>query len=443
MAAISDGKRGLTRRGAVSSLTAAALAPVAAQAAGRGKARPASPRFLWGTATAAHQIEGGNVNSDFWLAENVKPTLFQERSGDACDSYHRFDEDIALAARLGFNCHRFGIEWARIEPEPGMFSMAELDHYKRVLEECHKHDLAPMVTFSHWTVPRWFAARGGFEQADSPDIFARFAEKATAHLGDLMAYATTFNEANIQRVIRSQQAPDPAIIQLVEAMHVACAKACGSDRFAMVLFGDPAKIEGNMVEAHHRAAQAIKAGPGNFPLGVTVSMAEATGVGAGNKAAEWEAALYGPWLDVAATADFIGVQTYSRYYVGAQGLMPYPEGTRRTDMGYEYRPEALEATIRTAARRTGKPVIVTENGISTSNDQERIAFIDAALAGVKRCIADGIDVRGYVHWSLLDNFEWVYGYRMHFGLVAVDRTTFKRTPKPSAMHLGRIARTGI
>lgn len=443
MAASSNGKGGLTRRGAVGSIAMAALAPAAAEAARKRKGvAPAKPKFLWGTATAAHQIEGGNVNSDFWLAENVKPTLFQEPSGDACDSYHRYGEDIALAARLGFNTHRFGIEWARIEPEPGQFSMAALDHYKRVLEECHKHGLAPMVTFSHWTVPRWFAARGGFEQADSPDLFARFAEKATAHFGDLMAYATTFNEANIQRVVRSQQAPSVAIIQLIEAMHVACARASGSDRFSMVLFGDPARIEGNMVEAHYRAARAIKAGPGNFPLGVTVSMAEVTGVGAGNKAAEWEAALYGPWLDVAAKADFIGVQTYSRYFVGPDGLMPYPEGTRKTDMGYEYRPEALEATIRTAAKRTGKPVIVTENGIATTNDRDRVAFIDAALAGVRRCIADGLDVRGYVHWSLLDNFEWVYGYKMHFGLVDVDRTTFKRTPKPSALHLGRIARGG-
>ena len=440
---MAKGAGGVTRRAAIGTMAAGALAPAAAASGRRSTKRlvPVNAKFLWGTATAAHQIEGGNVNSDFWLAEHVKPTLFQEPSGDACDSYHLYGEDIALAAKLGFNCHRFGIEWARIEPEPGQFSMAELDHYKRVLEECHKHGLAPMVTFSHWTVPRWFAARGGFEQADSPDLFARFADRATRHFGDLMAYATTFNEANIQRVIRSQPSR-PEVIQLVEAMHVACAKAMGSDRFAMVLFGDPAKIEGNMVAAHDLAAKAIKAGPGDFPLGVTVSMAEVTAVGDANKAAEYEAALYGPWLDVAARADFIGVQTYSRYFVGPKGLQPYPDGTRLTDMGYEYRPEALEATIRTAARRTGKPVIVTENGISTSDDTHRIAFIDAALAGVKRCIADGIDVRGYVHWSLLDNFEWVYGYKMHFGLVEVDRQTFKRTPKPSAFHLGKLARAG-
>jgi beta-glucosidase len=161
-------------------------------------------------------------------------------------------------------------------------------------------------------------------------------------------------------------------------------------------------------------------------------MAEIEGRGEGNRAAAFEDALYGPWLDVARTADFVGVQTYTRTLVGVEGALPYPEGTPLTDMGYEYRPEALEATIRMAARRIGKPIIVTENGIATNDDARRIAFIDAALAGVARCRADGIDVRGYIHWSLLDNFEWFFGYKMRFGLVSVDRQTFKRTPKPSA-----------
>ena len=198
-----------------------------------------------------------------------------------------------------------------------------------------------------------------------------------------------------------------------------------------------------MVEAHRQAAAAIKAGPGDFPLGVTISMAEIEGRGEANRAAAFEDALYGPWLDVARTADFVGVQTYTRTLVGAEGALPYPAGTPLTDMGYEYRPEALEATIRMAARRIGKPIIVTENGIATSDDARRIAFIDKALAGVARCRADGIDVRGYVHWSLLDNFEWFFGYKMRFGLVSVDRQTFKRTPKPSALHLGARARGGL
>jgi beta-glucosidase len=160
-------------------------------------------KFLWGAAISAHQSEGNNVNSDMWLAENVSPTIFRERSGDACDSYHRYAEDIAIIAELGLNAYRFGIEWSRIEPEQGHFSNAELDHYRRVLETCHEKGIAPMVTLSHWSVPRWFAARGGFEMADSPDRFARFAEMTAERLGPLMAAATTFNEANILRVMRN------------------------------------------------------------------------------------------------------------------------------------------------------------------------------------------------------------------------------------------------
>lgn len=440
MAATLRSGGGLTRRAAVGALAAASVAPKTASAAAKGKR--SSPKFLWGTATAAHQIEGGNVNSDFWLAENVKPTLFQEPSGDACDSYHRYGEDIALAARLGFNTHRFGIEWARIEPEPGMFSNAALDQYKRVLEACHKHGLTSMVTLSHWTVPRWFAARGGFEQADSPELFARFAEKVGAALGTSMDYATTFNEANIQRMIALMVPNREAARQAVGAMYAACARACGSDRFSMVLFGEVEKVEANMVAAHYKAFAALKAARSALPVGVTISTQEIEGVGPGNKADMVREALHGPWFEAASKADFVGVQTYSRYLVGPDGPLPPPAGAERTDAGYEYRPEALEATIRHAARVTGRPVIVTENGIATMDDRRRVAFIDAALAGVARCIADGIDVRGYIHWSLLDNFEWVYGYKQHFGLVEVDRTSFKRTPKPSAVHLGKIARTG-
>ncbi len=408
-----------------------------------GSVGASSPQFLWGTATAAHQIEGNNVNSDFWLAEHVTPTMFHEPSADACDSYHRYGEDIALAARLGFNCHRFGIEWARIEPEPGRFAIAELDHYLRVLDECHKHGLAPMVTYSHWTVPRWFAARGGFERSDSAELFARFAERVTAHLGDGIAYATTFNEANIQRVIALMVPNREAAHRAISAMYAACAKASGSDRFSMVLFGEPEKIEANMIAAHTQAFAAMKAGPGNFPVGVTISMQEIEGVGEGNRAKEVEDALYGPWLDAARSADFVGVQTYTRYRVGKDGALPLPADAERTDAGYEYRPEALEATIRHAAATIRRPIIVTESGIATNDDRRRVAFIDTALAGVARCLADGIDVRGYVHWSLLDNFEWVYGYKQHFGLVEVDRVTFKRTPKPSAVHLGKLAKDGL
>src|SRR5271156_3438126 len=185
-----------TRRGLIAAAAIGAGATqVAAATPKNGFAFPKG--FLWGTAISAYQSEGNNTNADAWLQENIKPTLFKDRSGDACDSYHRYAEDIAIAAKLGFNCYRMGIEWARIEPNEGYFSNAELDHYAMVLATCRSHGLKPIVTFNHFTTPLWFAERGCFEAADSPELFARFCGKAAEHLGELMHMATTFNEANI------------------------------------------------------------------------------------------------------------------------------------------------------------------------------------------------------------------------------------------------------
>ena len=144
------------------------------------------PGFTWGAATAAHQVEGNNVNSDLWVLEHCSPTLFEEPSLDACDHYHRFAEDIRLLAGLGLNCYRFSIEWARIEPERGHFSIAALDHYRRMLAACHENGVTPMVTFYHFSSPRWFAGFGGWEKPAAVDLFVRYCERAARHFGDLI-----------------------------------------------------------------------------------------------------------------------------------------------------------------------------------------------------------------------------------------------------------------
>ncbi len=404
--------------------------------------RPAPQGFLWGTAISAHQSEGNNFNSDAWLCENIAPTVFAEPSRDACDSYHRYGEDIAIAAGLGFNCHRFGIEWARIEPEEGKFSTAALDHYRRVLEACHAKGLAPMITFNHFTVPRWFAARGGFEVGDAADLFARFAGKATAHFGDLIAYATTFNEANIQRLVALFRR-NPAQHAAIDAMIDACRTATDSPRFSSLLFAPLAACEPVLLDAHAKASAAMKAGRGSFPVGLTLTMQDIQGVGDDNLAEQVIDALYGPWLEAAKQSDFIGVQTYTRLRVGPKGPLPPPESAEKTAARYEFYPQALGGTIRFAHERIGRPIYVTESGIATDDDTRRVAFLDAALAEVRQCLADGIPVHSYVCWSLLDNFEWTRGYHERFGLVHVDYETFERTPKPSARHLGAIAKSGM
>ena len=396
--------------------------------------------FLWGTAISAYQSEGNNTNSDAWVRENVKPTLFKERSGDACDSYHRYAEDIAIAAKLGFNCYRLGIEWARIEPSEGAFSNAELDHYAQVLQACRAHGLKPVVTFNHFTTPIWFAARGGFEEADSPDLFARYCGKAAEHLGGLMHLATTFNEANIQLLVQLLSppgGPSPA----AKAMMAAAAAATGSPRFSSLAFADPAVTTPLLLEAHRKAFVAIKAAQPQLPVGVTLTTQDIQTTGPQALADKYRDRLYGDWVQVARShADFIGVQTYTRFMVGENGLLPPPQGAEMTDAGYEFYPQALGNTIRWAHATIGKPIYVTESGIATDDDTRRIAYIDQALASLKDCLKDGIPVHSYLYWSLLDNFEWTSGFAKHFGLVSVDLKSFARTLKPSARHLGAIAR---
>ncbi|MDQ1397091.1 MAG: beta-glucosidase, partial [Acidimicrobiaceae bacterium] len=157
--------------------------------------------FLWGTATAAHQVEGGNWNSDWWAWEHAEGTPCVEPSGDACDQLNRYRDDLALLAGLGFTTYRFSLEWARIEPEDGEFSVAALDHYRRVCAACHEQGITPVVTYHHFTSPRWLAATGGWENPGTADRFARFCQRATRHLGDMIGWACTINEPNMVAMI--------------------------------------------------------------------------------------------------------------------------------------------------------------------------------------------------------------------------------------------------
>ncbi|HYO88839.1 MAG TPA: glycoside hydrolase family 1 protein [Candidatus Limnocylindrales bacterium] len=400
--------------------------------------------FLWGVAGAAHQVEGGNSNSDSWLLEHIPGGPFVEPSGDACDHYHRYESDIALIAALSFNTYRFSIEWARIEPEEGEFSNAVLDHYRRMLAACHEHHLTPMVTYHHFTSPRWFAAKGGWEVLDNAHLFVRYAERATQHLGDLIGAVCTFNEPNVGLLIQ-QMGMTPSDEVLRQApWRAAAAKAVGSDTFAAFPHCAQGPARDTFLKAHPLAVQAIKSGPGDFPVGMTLALTDHQAMPGGEDVRNRARAIVDDvFLDVARGDDFIGVQTYTRMRYGANGPLPPEAGVPVTQMGYEFYPEALEGTIRYAADYTGSPVIVTENGLGSENDTERIDYVRRALKGVQACLEDGIHVQGYCYWSVFDNFEWTLGYRPKFGLIAVDRETQVRTLKRSAAWLGQIAQTGV
>lgn len=402
--------------------------------------------FLWGAATAAHQVEGNNINNDCWLLENLPDTMFVEPSGDACDHYHRYREDIALLAQLGFNAYRFSIEWARIEPEPGQFSQASLDHYRRMLATCLEHGLTPIVTYHHFTSPRWLLAQGGWEDKATPERFARYCERVTHHLGDLIGIACTLNEANLARLLTVAGIMPPTDQQHQSPMWRAAARALGiaPERVAPFQFSDTDEAFATMLAAHQLGTAAIKAGPGDFPVGMTLALVDIQAAEGGEaQAAQIRRKLNEVYLEALRGDDFVGVQTYTRWRVGPQGRLPVPADTEQTLMGDEFYPEALEATIRQAAQVAGIPVLVTENGIATDDDTRRQVYVQRALHGVANCLRDGVNVRGYIYWTALDNYEWLLGYPPTFGLIAVDRATQQRTVKPSARWLGETARANM
>jgi beta-glucosidase len=207
--------------------------------------------FVWGVAAAAHQIEGGNSNNDWWAFEHQEGTPCLEPSGDCCDSYHRYDEDIAIIRDLGFSAYRFSIEWSRIEPEDGEFSRAALDYYRRVIAECHEQGVQPVVTFHHFSNPRWVAAMGGWESEAIVERFARYCERTVAHLGDLIPMACTINEPNVVSLIGYRVGAFPPGKQDAKLVPI---------------------VNDNLKAAHRRAVEVLKAGRGDFPVGWCVSM---------------------------------------------------------------------------------------------------------------------------------------------------------------------------
>jgi len=381
--------------------------------------------FRWGTATAAHQVEGNNVNNDWWEWEHRENSVCVEPSGDACDQYQRYPDDLRLLAALGFDNYRFSIEWSRIEPEEGHISRAALDHYRRVCATCLENGIDPVVTFHHFTTPRWATSDGGWHDARIVDRFARFCEQAVDHLGDLITRACTINEPNVVSYIGYQVGVFPPGVLDADLWR--------------------SSYE-NMIAAHRSSYEVIKGGRGDFPVGLTLAMSDYQPVPHDDEAAVTTRDTIRHFaedifLEPCRGDDFIGVQTYSRTRVGPEGQLGGEPGVPELIMGYELYPEALEATIRRAWHVTHHvPVLVTENGIGTDDDAQRQAYVQTALEGVQRCLADDIDVLGYTYWSLLDNFEWAFGYAPRFGLIEVDRMTQERQVKASARWLGTCAR---
>lgn len=392
--------------------------------------------FLWGASTAPHQIEGNNVNSDWWSQELNTPWM--EASGDALDSYHRYPEDMRLLAEAGLTAYRFGIEWARIEPAPGQYSRAELAHYRRMIDEALRLGLTPVLTLQHFSTPRWFAEEGGWLHERSVDRFRDYVE-AVAPILDGVEWVCTINEPNMLAMMST-------LLQAMQRGDVASWQSPTTDGVQggaqPVLPAPDPEIGRRLARAHVAAREVLKQNTG-AAVGWTIANQAFYAEPANEaKLVEERYVREDLYLEVSRDDDFVGVQAYSTQEIGPDGPVPHAPHPDNTMVGTPYRPDAVGIAARHAWQVThGTPVLVTENGIATADDRRRIEYTREALQSLSEAVNSGVDVRGYLHWSLLDNYEWGH-WGPTFGLVSVDRDTFVRTPKPSLGWLGEVARSG-
>jgi len=406
--------------------------------------------FLWGCATSSHQVEGNCTNNDWWAWEQEGGHIRDGSvSGLACDHYNRFEEDFALAQELGHNAHRISIEWSRIEPEEGRWDMAEVDHYRRVLESMHRHGLTPFVTLHHFTNPLWFRDRGGWLDPQAPDLLARYAGFMARELGELVPFWLTINEP---------------MITVAVGYLVGYFPPCQRD------MDQAMTVARQLLLAHGRMYQAIHEATTHHPqVGIVMAMIDYQPKdphsAADRRVAQMADDLMNEYFlagidrglipppaglgqetpGLKRTWDVIGLNYYARALMSERTLASRrlfgepPPGAELSLMGWEVHPEGFYRLLK-RLQTYGRPIYVTENGISTLDDDQRCRYLLRHLGEMRRAMGEGVDVRGYLHWTLMDNFEWAEGYRQKFGMVAMDPDTREREPKPSAYLYRDIAR---
>ncbi len=393
--------------------------------------------FLWGAATASHQVEGNNHNDwsewekanaerlaseskqSFWWNPNwqkFEPEATDPAnylSGTACDHWNRYAEDFDILKDLGLDAYRFSIEWSRIEPEEGKFDEASLEHYREMIAALRARNIKPFVTLWHWTLPLWLAKKGGVDASHFTDCFVRYAKKVAETIGQDVHFWVTLNEPDV---------------------YTGHSRLRGAWPPQEKSYSSAFRIYRKLARTHRLTYRAIKNMYPSAQIGIA-------------KHNIWFEAANGRWINrvlkacidqlwnywflqmISAEQDFIGLNHYNHHRI--DGWFNRNENKVQTDFGWEYYPNSLYHAL-VELRKYQKPIYITENGIADASDELRRKFIPAAVSAVEKAIADGIDVRGYFYWSLLDNFEWDKGYWLKFGLVAVDRSTQKRTVRESA-----------
>lgn len=398
--------------------------------------------FLWGCATSAHQVEGGNRGCDWWEFEQSGGVPSGDSSDPACDQYRRFAEDYELLAKLGNNTHRLSIEWSRVQPSPHEFDEAAIEHYRDVLDCLRRNGMVPMVTLHHFTSPTWFARHGGWEASGAVEAWLRFVRKVADRLGELTGLWCTLNEPTVYayRGWVSGETP-PGRLGDVRAMH---------------------RVLSNMRTAHKAAYAALGRLTPFVPVGLAHEKWVLRPADPASKLDRLAAVIGQNLMDrwptssgrmeplMQSPCDYLGLNHYSGALVAARGdparggsiCHMNPPGSATSDLSWCIEPRWFRDAL-DEARTFGKPIYVTENGLATRDDSRRVQFLLDILDELWHAIQDGIDVRGYFHWSSHDNFEWTHGYAARYGLIAVDPITQERTVKPSGHLYARIARSNV
>lgn len=353
-------------------------------------------QFLWGAATSAHQIEGGNVHNDWWEAEQQKKVPF--KSGRATNHWQHWRQDYALVQELGHTAHRLSLEWSRIEPEAGKWNQRALTQYREMLAELQRRGMKTFVTLHHFTNPRWFSARGGWRSPVAAELFARYVKIVAEHVGDVVDFWITINEPNVYAG---------------QAFWLGTWPPQQRSRWAAW------QVMRHMMQAHRAAYRVLHQVYPSARVGIAHNVLAFRG--------EWlKAWFYNHYFlwGTRRTHDFLGINYYRS--VNRDGWLG-----PKSDIGWEIDPEGLRRVLEDM-QYYGWPIYITENGLADAEDTQRADFIISHLRVLEETQRAGIDIRGYLHWSLLDNFEWDKGFGPRFGLVAVDYDTLERRPRRSA-----------
>lgn len=416
--------------------------------------------FLWGAATSSHQIEGGNTANDWWEWEQAGKTT--DKSGAACGSFERYAEDFDLAKSLGHTAHRFSIEWSRVQPEENRWDENAIGHYREVAKALKTRGLEPVVTLHHFTLPAWFSKLGGWEHPKAAEYFAAYAKTMVRALGPDIRFWITINEPNVLTFKgylegtwppgkQSVWASWPATCGIVRAAYRSYAAihaeykkqawpVCRVGVAQHLMCTDPS-------DPARRADRAAASRRKFFNNDIFLRLLM-------GKADDWIVILAG-CSGKGRAMDFIGVNYYFREIIRAVSTGPFWEKSigavdrehpefktsEKNDLDWLVYPDGLRRVVLEASRTYKLPILITENGICTHDEEQRARFIRSHLTALRAAIDEGAEVFGYLYWSLLDNFEWSIGYAPKFGLIAVDPATLKRTVKPSALDYSQICRS--